>query len=107
MSHSKTPSMLTLKEPQVMLTLSTDTFEHNLSSLGELGELFGEVVDGLVHLGDFPSELGRINLDIDSTSGENEVRTRLQSSDCLSQLVSALEAAKPQLLRAKKILQAP
>ena len=90
-----------------MLTLESDTFEHNLSSLGELGELLCEVVDGLVHIGDFPGELGRVNLDVDATSGTHEVRTRLQSSDRLLQLVSALGAAKPQLLCAKKILQAP
>ena len=104
MSHSEMPSTLTLKELRVMLTLESDTFEHNLSSLGEL---LCEVVDGLIHFGDFPGELGRVNLDGDTTSGTHEVRTRLQTSDRLSQLVSALGAAKPQLLRAKKILQAP
>ena len=106
----ETPSTLTFKEPRVILTLESDAFDHNLTSLGELGELgelLGEVVDGLVHLGDFPGELGRVNLDGDTTSGTHEVRTRLQSSDRLSQLVSALGAAKPQLLCAKKILQAP
>ena len=102
------PEIQSILEDQVsILTLEGDTFKHNLELLGELGELLGEVVDGLVHLGDFPSELGRIDLNVDATSRTHEVRTRLQSSDCLSQLVSALGAAKPQLLRAKKILQAP
>ena len=85
------------------MTLNCDAFEHDLASLAELSKILPEAIDGLIHLVDGPLEFGKFTSL--PTARANKFRILFQTSDRLVQLIAALRAANPHLLRAKELIQ--
>ena len=86
------------------MSLNSDDFERDLVSLAELSKILPEVINGLIYLVDGPLEFGKLTSR--PTARANKFRILFQTSDRLVQLIAALRAANPHLLRAKELIHA-
>ena len=88
------------------LALDDTEFQSTLQRLLDLSEMLAEVRDGFIHLFDELGSASRLGIFVEGPASlTNQVVLRFQTSDCFLDLLSALETAKPHLLRTKELIR--